>query len=467
MNSVTNSTTAAKDYSDIEIPDDLTPVPAGSVTIAPKPSLETVRGAPHVSGNGMHKGWMLPRQVPRTTRARVRAAVSRHGSAYKRTSSVGRIVADTYEGFQTLDVSAMEKLPPVEWLVDGVLPAGGLAVLYGEPEVGKTFVCVDLSLSLGAGLDWLGVPALAGPVVYVSAEGSAGLPQRIEAWRHEHPTTVPPAVHFVREPVSLLDAGDTDRLLRTVRARGARLLVLDTLSRCMPGGEENWTKDMGRVVAAVDRIRHETGAAVLVIHHTIKSGTGAGRVERGSSVLRGAADGMLLLRRHAGVLHLECTKQKDAARFPTHVLQLAPVDVEGARSCVVRAAGTYAAEATFSVTAKQRHIIIALAKHDPVRMKGSELREATGLNVESTFEREVQRLRKAGLVDAGHHGYVLADAGRAWVAEHEPLTLTLISPSSDPHEADPPSPSSPSHPFRGEGEREVGVVFDNNSALAA
>ena len=57
---------------------------------------------------------------------------------------------------------------------------------------------------------------------------------------------------------------------------------LDTLARCMAGGDESKTADMSRVVEACDLIRVKTGAALLIIHHTGKVEEQAGHVASGS-----------------------------------------------------------------------------------------------------------------------------------------------------------------------------------------
>ena len=62
--------------------------------------------------------------------------------------------------------------------------------------------------------------------------------------------------------------------------------MLDTLARTM-SGDENAQQDMNRYVAACDRIREETGATELVVHHV---GKDAKRGSRGSTVLPGAIE---------------------------------------------------------------------------------------------------------------------------------------------------------------------------------
>jgi hypothetical protein len=61
------------------------------------------------------------------------------------------------------------------WLIKGLLPAQGLALLYGHPGSGKTFLALDFSGHVAMGWDWHGRKVKQGLVVYVAAEGQRGL----------------------------------------------------------------------------------------------------------------------------------------------------------------------------------------------------------------------------------------------------------------------------------------------------
>jgi hypothetical protein len=105
------------------------------------------------------------------------------------------------------------------------------------------------------------------------------------------------------------------------------LLVVDTVARCMVGGDENSARDMGQFIENVSRFCEPYGAASLFIHHTGKNGVD----ERGSSALRGAADTVMAMRPEGSGLKLTCEKQKDAAEFDAIRLHLGS---EG-QSCVI------------------------------------------------------------------------------------------------------------------------------------
>ncbi len=212
-----------------------------------------------------------------------------------------------------LTVDDLQGLPPLDWLIDGCVPSGAFAVLYGPSGAGKTFLALDLALSVSAAVRWLGHDVRGGPTLYVAAEGIGGLAQRVKAWRSARAECDLSGVRFLPDAVNLLDERAVSSLLADIADMDLppALIVLDTLARCIPGADENSAQDVGRAVAAIDRIRAATGATVLLIHHTGKNGDS----ERGSSALRGAADTMLAVSNDDGLIRVECAKQKDDVPF--------------------------------------------------------------------------------------------------------------------------------------------------------
>jgi hypothetical protein len=129
-------------------------------------------------------------------------------------------------------------------------------------------------------------------------------------------------VRFLPDAVNLIDERAVSSLLADIADMDLppALIVLDTLARCLAGADENSAQDVGRAVAAIDRIRAATGATVLLIHHTGKNGD----AERGSSALRGAADTMLAVSNDDGLIRVECAKQKDDLPFDRMYARLVP-----------------------------------------------------------------------------------------------------------------------------------------------
>lgn len=225
------------------------------------------------------------------------------------------------------------RLPPPSWLIDTILPAGGLIGLYGPPGHGKSFIALDWILSIAAGRTWLGHTVHQGLGLYVSAEGGTGIGKRVAAWleyQDLQPVDVP--VAWLTEALPLLpDSDDMALLLKRIHDEieiPPTLIVIDTLARCFEG-DENTQEDMGRFIQAADQLRHEFGATVVVVHHTRLDG----ERERGNTAFRGATDAMISVSKKGQLITVKCNKQRDAEEFASIDLQLIPiVDVD---SCVV------------------------------------------------------------------------------------------------------------------------------------
>lgn len=195
-----------------------------------------------------------------------------------------------------LSEADMLDFPEPPMLVDDLLIANTLSVLVSKPGVGKSFVALDLALSIAAGLDsFLGLPLRAqGPVLYVIAEGGGRFKRRLKAWKQYRRITRPIPFHWTHGAINLLDVGGVGRLIAEIQRIRPKLVVIDTLSRCLVGVDENSQAEMSAAVEALDRIRTATeDLTVLALHHLNATGSR----ERGSSVLNGALDTHLRLRR--------------------------------------------------------------------------------------------------------------------------------------------------------------------------
>lgn len=220
-----------------------------------------------------------------------------------------------------LSVGDLEGLEPPEWLIDGVLVKGGLSTLFAPAETFKSFIALDMALSIAAGQSWRGKDTIAGPVVYLIGEGVAGWPARVFTWlKHRHEGNTP---EFYTVPTSLQlnEAEEAVALVEAIQehCETPSMIVVDTLARNFGGGDENSTQDMNAFVRSIDQLREQTGAHVMLVHHT---GKDLERGGRGSSVLRAALDTELQCFRDdpdGYEVTLKITKQKDIEKAdPIH-----------------------------------------------------------------------------------------------------------------------------------------------------
>jgi hypothetical protein len=259
--------------------------------------------------------------------------------------------------FELLSVDDLSCLPEPSWLVNALIPESGLSAIFGAPGAGKSLLAMDWALSVAAGLPWLNSEVKQACVVYVAAEGHAGLRARIRAWQSRHPGADLSRLRLLPEAVNLLEHQQVEALRDALARLGepVGLLVIDTMARSMSGGDENSVRDIGLLVQAVDELRR--GKAALLVHH---SGL-AGDRERGSTALRAAVDMLAQVKRDArsASVSLSCEKLKDAAHFETRRLSIEPLG----GSCVL-VSDAVPDSADRQVRIEQR-ILAFLAEHGP------------------------------------------------------------------------------------------------------
>ncbi|BDA86372.1 hypothetical protein Sa4125_39140 [Aureimonas sp. SA4125] len=188
------------------------------------------------------------------------------------------------------DLAAVAMQSSAKPLIKGLLDQGAMSILYGESNTGKTFVAMDLAYHVASGRPWADMHSAGMMVVYVAAEGGRGVSKRIAALQRKFPNDAAPPFKVLRSSVDLL-RGDTDLmpLIASIRELGVDvgMIVIDTLSRAMAGGDENASTDMGAMVRHLDKLRAATGAHLMAVHH---SGKDRAKGARGHSLLRAATD---------------------------------------------------------------------------------------------------------------------------------------------------------------------------------
>ncbi len=238
--------------------------------------------------------------------------------------------------YKLLTPRELEDLPDLVWLIKGILPKPCMAVVYGDPGCGKTFLALSIALATASGRDWLGRTTLQGPVLYIAAEGVLGLKSRVAADSIKY-GQVTDAIRFLPGAPNLLEVGDLKKLVNSIEVANFQpdLIVIDTLARVTTGADENNAKDMGRAVEAMGWLQTTFGASVLVLHHKTKGGGS----ERGSSALRGAADVMIECEQKEAsegqAIQLKCSKMKDDEQFETIAALMEKVELAGGRSSLV------------------------------------------------------------------------------------------------------------------------------------
>lgn len=241
--------------------------------------------------------------------------------------------------FKLLTPADLAKLPPVQWLVRGVLPTEGIGAIFGPSGSGKSFLSLDLLAAVAGGGEWFGCRAKSAPVLYVALEGEAGISQRIQAYRVKN-GSLPDGFRFLLQSLDIRLAADRADLVQAIQAAGwsGGVLCLDTLNRAAPGMDENDSKSMGEVIGAAKAIQAALGGLVLLVHHTGKDAT---KGLRGHSSLHAALDAAVEVARDGERREWKMNKAKDGEDGEAHPFRLDVVEVgtdedgEPITSCVI------------------------------------------------------------------------------------------------------------------------------------
>jgi hypothetical protein len=216
--------------------------------------------------------------------------------------------------YEYQDVRQIKNRPDPAWLVGGLVIEQSLGFIYGQPGCLKTFIALDIALSFATGkAQWWGRPIeRKGAVIYICSEGLANLKFRIMAWEWHRKVVADDApFYLIQQGINFMRGEDVGTLLATVETIAAKsdepivAVFVDTVSRVLPGAEENLQKDMTLFVKACDAVRERFGAVVFGIHHTNKNGE-----FRGSTVMPAAGDFMIEVRRDPGAMTGSIVAQK-------------------------------------------------------------------------------------------------------------------------------------------------------------
>jgi hypothetical protein len=190
------------------------------------------------------------------------------------------------------------------WLVESLWARAGVGIIGGAPKCCKSWLALDLALSVASSTPCLGRFQVLdpGPALVFFAEDPPGVVrQRLSALTGQR------ALDLARVPLHVITASglrldldrDQRRLDRTLAALQPRLLLLDPFVR-LHRINENDAGEVSRVLAFLRQLQRQHDVAVIVVHHTRKNGPAgvqAGQGLRGSSDFHAWTDSALYLRR--------------------------------------------------------------------------------------------------------------------------------------------------------------------------
>lgn len=169
-----------------------------------------------------------------------------------------------------LSYPEMEAMPEPEWLIEGLIQTRSTALMFGKSNSFKSFLAIDIGLSVDTGRDWHGNAVMDGGVLFVATEGANGVGRlRIPTWYQHHAVAEEDRRAFLYPQEICLDtAEDVTAMIEAMNIRGKfALVVIDIFGGSMKGSEIE-DKTARAWVHGIQRILRETGASVLVVAHT-------------------------------------------------------------------------------------------------------------------------------------------------------------------------------------------------------
>ncbi len=189
-------------------------------------------------------------------------------------------------------------------LLKGLYDQESMIVIYGQSNVGKSFITLDQSMHIALGKDWGKFKCRQKfAVLYIFAEAGNSAGRRIKATRMRlgiapncseqefpfYPITMD--VNLREKPTK--DRDDVNDIILLAKEAEQRsgfkvgLVVIDTLSTTFAGGNENSSEDVGAYITNTNLIKHNVICTTLTVHH---AGKDQAQGARGHSSLRAATD---------------------------------------------------------------------------------------------------------------------------------------------------------------------------------
>lgn len=215
------------------------------------------------------------------------------------------------------------------YLIKHILLRSSVAMIFGPSGTGKTFYALAMANCIAGGWPFGGHKVFQGVVIYVSAEGTGSIGNRLTALSMERSPNLkvlPLAIDLHSNDIDLSAILALGKHITAETGEKIALVVIDTLARSFGGGDENAASEMNKVVGRITALKEALDTTVLIVHHT---GKDAERGARGSSALNAAMETTLEIKRSdkAGVIQVRASKQRDLEADWSHCFELVTVEL--------------------------------------------------------------------------------------------------------------------------------------------
>lgn len=168
-----------------------------------------------------------------------------------------------------------ELAPP---LIDGVLRQGHKMIISGPSKAGKSFLLIELAISIAEGLDWVGrLRCAQGRILYVNLELDRA--SCFHRFRDVYAAMQIPAAHIGNIDIWNLRGKSlpmdklAPKLIRRARDKGYLAVIIDPIYKVITG-DENSAEQMAHFCNQFDKICAELSCATIYCHHHSKGAQG-------------------------------------------------------------------------------------------------------------------------------------------------------------------------------------------------
>lgn len=154
------------------------------------------------------------------------------------------------------------EFPEQKWIVPEIFTEG-LTMLAGRPKVGKSWLALQIAAAVSTGGKVFNKDILPGRVLYYALEDS---PRRLKDRISKLQIPRDAKITILQETRPLQGRGYDD-LGAEIMDGGYSYVVLDTLTRALPGVDQNEQRIISPIMAKLQTMAHEQNCCLLLIDH--------------------------------------------------------------------------------------------------------------------------------------------------------------------------------------------------------
>lgn len=177
---------------------------------------------------------------------------------------------------EIISFSDLEELPPLApEIIQGVLRKGHKMLIAGASKAGKSFLLIELALSIVNGTEWLGFKCAKGKVLYINLEvDKNSFLKRIDDVQKElgFDKAVGLDIWNLRGQNVSIDKL-APRLIRRARSKNYDVIIFDPLYKINEGDENNAT-EMAKFFNHLDYVCVQLQTSIICCHHHSKGAQG-------------------------------------------------------------------------------------------------------------------------------------------------------------------------------------------------